>query len=152
MGKCGYRRDRGNSGYDNLNVYGKNHGHADGYAAHARAYVHTPGEQDGYAHRGACGSLYEWRIFAIIYAVLFTVLALAGGWLWGLIFGAVHGVFAGLVMGMMPMVHPRMGQGKELPSPGLFAKNISPLAPMGLIMLHLVYGAIVGAIYVVPLH
>jgi hypothetical protein len=89
-------------------------------------------------------------IFAILYAVLFAVLGLSGGWFWGLIFGAVHGVMAGLVMGMMPAVHPRMGPGKELPSPGLFAKNISPLAPMGLIMLHLVFGVIVGALYVAP--
>ncbi len=86
-------------------------------------------------------------IFALIYATLFTVLGLAG-WTWGLVFGAVHGVMAGLVMGMMHLVHPNMGPGKELPALGLFAKNISPMAPAGLIMLHLVYGAIVGAIYV----
>ncbi len=86
-------------------------------------------------------------IFAIIYAVLFAAFGLAGGWLWGLIFGAVHGVMAGLVMGMMHVVHPNMGPGKELPALGLFARNISPMAPVGLIMLHLVYGAIVGAIY-----
>jgi Family of unknown function (DUF6789) len=85
-------------------------------------------------------------IFAIIYAFLFTVLGHAG-WIWGLVFGAVHSVFAGIVLGMMPLVHPRVGPGKELPSPGIFAKNISSMAPMGLIMLHLVYGAIVGAIY-----
>ena len=91
-------------------------------------------------------------IFAIIYAAVFAAVGLAGGWFWGLIFGAVHGVIAGLVMGMMPIVHPRMGPGKELSPPGLFAKNISPMAPMGLLMLHLVYGAIIGALYVVPLH
>lgn len=85
-------------------------------------------------------------IFAVIYALLFTVLGRAG-WTWGLVFGAVHGVMAGLAMGMMHVVHPNMGPGKELPVLGLFAKNISPMAPAGLIMLHLVYGAIVGAIY-----
>ena len=85
-------------------------------------------------------------IFAIIYALLFTVLGHAG-WAWGLVFGGVHGVMAGLVMGMMHVVHPNMGPGKELPDLGLFARNISPMAPAGLIMLHLVYGAIVGAIY-----
>ncbi len=86
-------------------------------------------------------------IFSIIYAVLFTALGLSGGWRWGLIFGAVHSVLAGVVLGMMPLVHPRVGPGKELPAPGLFAKNISPMAPVGLIMLHLVFGAIVGALY-----
>jgi hypothetical protein len=50
-------------------------------------------------------------------------------------------------MGMMHVVHPNMGPGKELPTLGLFAKNISSMAPAGLIMLNLVYGAIVGAIY-----
>lgn len=85
-------------------------------------------------------------IFAVIYAFLFTVLGVSG-WTWGLVFGAVHGIMAGTVMGMMHVVHPNMGPGKELPALGLFAKNISPMAPAGLIMLHLVYGAIVGAIY-----
>jgi len=85
-------------------------------------------------------------IFAVIYALLFTVLGV-GGWTWGLIFGLVHGVMAGLVIGMMHLVHPNMGPGKELPALGLFARNISPMAPAGLVMLHLVYGAIVGAIY-----
>ncbi len=85
-------------------------------------------------------------IFAVIYAFLFTLLGVAG-WTWGLVFGAVHGVMAGLVMGMMHVVHPNMGPGKELPALGLFARNISPMAPAGLIMLHLAYGAIVGAIY-----
>ncbi len=85
-------------------------------------------------------------IFAVIYAFLFTVLGVSG-WTWGLVFGAVHGIVAGTAMGMMHVVHPNMGPGKELPALGLFAKNISPMAPAGLIMLHLVYGAIVGAIY-----
>ncbi len=87
-------------------------------------------------------------IFAVLYAIVFAALSLAG-WTWGLVFGAVHGFMAGLVMGMMPLVHPNMGPGKELPDPGFFAKNISPMAPAGLIILHLVYGTIVGAIYAV---
>jgi hypothetical protein len=100
---------------------------------------------------GLTAHLMNGVIFALIYAALFGVFVLTGGWLWGLIFGAAHGMLAGLTMAMIPKVHPRVGPGKELPSPGLFARNISPMAPMGLIMLHLAYGAVVGSIYVVPL-
>jgi hypothetical protein len=85
-------------------------------------------------------------VFAVIYAFLFTILSLSG-WTWGLVFGAVHGIVVGIAMGMMHAVHPNMGPGKELPALGLFARNISSMAPVGLIMLHLVYGAIVGAVY-----
>ena len=85
-------------------------------------------------------------IFAVMYAYLFAVLGVSG-WTWGLGFGLVHGIMAGTAMGMMHLVHPNMGPGKAIPALGLFAKNINRMAPVGLIMLHLVYGAIVGAIY-----
>jgi hypothetical protein len=44
---------------------------------------------------------------------------------------------AGFVMGMMQVMHPKMGPGNELSAPGLFAKNINPMTPGGLITLFL---------------
>lgn len=58
-------------------------------------------------------------------------------------------MYMGRAMGMK-MDMPRMGEGKVLPPPGFFGKNYGGMIPFGIIMLHLVYGAIVGAIYSVP--
>jgi hypothetical protein len=107
-----------------------------------------PGNKMGTYIVGLMAHFMNGVIFAVLYAVLFAALGLAG-WTWGLVFGAAHGIMAGFIMGMISLVHPNMGPGKELPAPGLFAKDISPMAPAGLIMLHLVYGAIVGAVYTV---
>ena len=63
-------------------------------------------------------------VFAIIYVLLFNLFGIAPGWLWGAIFGAAHGVLAGLAFGMMPALPPRMGDGEELPTPGVFGHNL----------------------------
>jgi hypothetical protein len=86
-------------------------------------------------------------IFAIIYALVFNLLGVDPSWLWGGVLGAVHGVVAGVSLGMMPLMHPRMGPGKELPSPGMFGKDLGTMVPMGVIMLHVVFGIVVGIIY-----
>lgn len=86
-------------------------------------------------------------IFAIIYALLFDLFNIDPSWLWGALFGAVHGIIDGAAMGMVPMVHPRMGAGKELPAPGLYGRNLGRMVPIGFIVLHIVFGAVVGGIY-----
>jgi hypothetical protein len=79
--------------------------------------------------------------------LLFAALRIAPSWQWGALFGAVHGVLAGLAFGMMPALHPRMGDGEELPAPGLFGHNLGAAVPMAIILLHVVFGAVVGGVY-----
>jgi hypothetical protein len=87
-------------------------------------------------------------IFAIVYVLLFAALGLTPSWLWGAIFGAVHAGLAGLAMGMMPALPPRLGDRAALPAPGLFGRNLGAVAPMAIIiMLHVVYGSVVGGVY-----
>jgi hypothetical protein len=86
-------------------------------------------------------------IFAIMYVLLFNGFGIAPSWQWGALFGAVHGVLAGLFFGMMPAIHPRMGNGEELPGPGLFGHNLGGAVPMAIIVLHVVFGAVVGGVY-----
>lgn len=86
-------------------------------------------------------------VFAIVYVLLFDAFGIEPSWLWGSVFGVIHGVIAGVAMGMMPAMHPRMGPGKELPSPGLFGRKLSAMAPVGIIVLHIIFGAVVGGIY-----
>jgi len=86
-------------------------------------------------------------LLAIIYGVIFSLLNLRGGWIWGAIFGVVHAVLAGMFMAMMPAMHPRMGPGQELRPPGLFGRNYGTMVPVGLVMMHVIYGALVGGLY-----
>jgi hypothetical protein len=85
-------------------------------------------------------------VFAAVYALVFEGLDIDPTWLWGALFGAVHGILAGMAMGMMPAMHPRMGVGQELPDPGVFGRNLGAMIPVAILSLHLVFGAIVGAI------
>jgi hypothetical protein len=94
--------------------------------------------------------------FLIVYAALFDAFGLEDGLAgWGALFGLVHGVIAGMAMGMMGMMHPRMaraaagGGGGSIPDPGLFAVHVAAMAPMAVLVMHVIYGAVGGAIYAV---
>jgi hypothetical protein len=74
--------------------------------------------------------------------------------LFGLLLGALHGTFAGgaLVNVILPAVHPRMGtpstDSEEAPllePPGLLLRNYGNWTVGLTLLLHLAYGAIVGA-------
>ncbi len=65
---------------------------------------------------------------------------------WGLLFGLVHWAVVGMALGMLPMMHPRIRDG-EIEAPGFYALRYPPLTAMGFLMLHLVFGVIVGALY-----
>jgi hypothetical protein len=86
--------------------------------------------------------------FAAVYVLVFDVLNIDPTWLWGAVFGAVHGVVAGVAMGMgmMPTMHPRMGEGQALPTPSMFGKNFGTMVPAAIIVLHIMYGTMVGAV------
>ncbi len=86
-------------------------------------------------------------VFAVVYALLFDAFGIDPNWLWGAVFGAVHGVIAGMVFGMMPAMHPRMGRGEVLEAPGRFGGNYGAMVPMGVLLLHVVFGAVVGWVY-----
>ena len=86
-------------------------------------------------------------IFAIIHAGLYTAFGLSSGLvLWGLLFGAVHWVIVGMGMGMMPMMHSMIKSG-DMDAPGAFAKNLPMMNVMGFLMVHLIFGLVVGATY-----
>ncbi len=65
---------------------------------------------------------------------------------WGLLFGVGHWAIVGMALGMMPLMHPRIRSG-EIDAPGFYALGYPPMTAMGFLMLHLVYGVIVGALY-----
>ena len=86
-------------------------------------------------------------VFGLIHGGVFAALdidsAEAG---WGLLFGVAHWVVVGMALGMMPMMHPRMRSG-EIDEPGFYALRFPLMTAIGFLMLHLVFGVIVGALY-----
>jgi hypothetical protein len=65
---------------------------------------------------------------------------------WGLLFGLAHWAAAGMAVGMLPLMHPRIRDG-DMQAPGFYALSYPPMTAMGFLMLHLIFGVIVGALY-----
>lgn len=86
-------------------------------------------------------------LIGIIYAVGFEYITKASSWLIGAGFGIVHWLIAGVFLGMMSMMHPLMQAGGELAPPGFFATNFGMFSIIAVLVLHVIYGAIVGLIY-----
>ncbi len=76
----------------------------------------------------------------------------SGEGLWvGALLGLGHAAVVGVALGMMPMVHPRLRtasrQGEDLlDAPGFFGMNYPLPTVMGFLMLHVLFGVIVGVI------
>jgi hypothetical protein len=91
--------------------------------------------------------------FASIYFAVFLAIDESSWWL-GALFGLVHGAFAGsaLVNILLPLVHPRMGSTASaagsrplLEPPGFLMLNYGASTPAVTLVVHVAYGAIVGA-------
>jgi hypothetical protein len=92
------------------------------------------------------------QVFALIYYAIFAAID-ESGWLLGALFGFVHAVFAGtaLVNVLLPAVHPRMGTPSTaadssplLEPPGFLMLNYGRSTPLVTVVVHVVYGSIVG--------
>jgi hypothetical protein len=87
---------------------------------------------------------------ALIYAWAFEHITHRAGWLLGAGFGIVHAIIGGMVMGMMPMMHPRMPN--PIMPPGAFMSSMGTMGVVAEFVLHMVYGAVVGAMYGAVVH
>jgi hypothetical protein len=95
-------------------------------------------------------------IFALVYGLFFENTHRATWW-----FGAMIGVMQGVIvvvaiLPLLPGVHPRMVsdfRGPEptrlLEPPGFLATNYGRMTPVVTILAHAIYGAIIGAFYIV---
>jgi hypothetical protein len=100
---------------------------------------------------GSIAQFVNGLLFALIYAAVFEATGRAG-WLFGLGLGAVHAALAGgLVTTVLPAIHPRMGSAwsdaRETPllePPGFMLFNYGRRTAAVTLLLHLVYGTIVG--------
>lgn len=83
-------------------------------------------------------------LIALIYAWGFEHVTHRAGWTMGVAFSIIHIIIGGVFMGMMPMMHPRM---PPMNPPGAFMANLGAMGVVAFVMLHMIYGAIVGAMY-----
>jgi hypothetical protein len=90
--------------------------------------------------------------FALLYYAVFRAIGEASWWL-GALFGIAHALFAGtaLVNLLLPLVHPRMATSSTaadstplLEPPGFMLLNYGASTPIVMVVVHLIYGAIVG--------
>ena len=85
--------------------------------------------------------------FALIHVGFYSAFGLENNLvLWGLLFGVVHWTVAGMGMGMMPMMHLGIKNG-TIEAPGFFAMSYPMMTSVGFLMLHLVFGVVVAAVY-----
>ncbi|HET7788848.1 MAG TPA: hypothetical protein VIR81_02275 [Myxococcales bacterium] len=93
------------------------------------------------------------QLFALLYLAIFHALG-QGGVLRGAFIGLVHSAVVLLVvMPLLPSIHPRMAslhQGptelRQLEPPGPFALHYGVSTPLVVILSHIVFGALVGAL------
>ncbi|WP_412063490.1 hypothetical protein [Rubrivirga sp. IMCC45206] len=97
-----------------------------------------------------------WIVGFVLHLVISGLIALAYAWAFenvlhranagaGMLVALVHIVVAGVFMGLMPMVHPLVPE--MMPGPGFFMLNLGAMGLVAFVLLHLIYGAIVGAMY-----
>lgn len=102
-------------------------------------------------------------VFGLAHGAVFSAAGIGSAYAaWGLLFGLVHWAIAGTMLGLMPLMHLRIRyEGRRLVAaaagnphpeqlldpPGFFALNYPPLTAVGFLMLHLVFGVVVGALY-----
>lgn len=86
-------------------------------------------------------------MFAIIHTALYQAFNLESGLVgWGVLFGGAHWLVVGMGLGMLATMHPLMRSG-EMEAPGAFAIR-SPIGTrMGFLMVHLLFGLVVGLVY-----
>jgi len=98
----------------------------------------TAGVALGTAAQLAMGGVFAWG-----YDAAFVMSSLRPGVATGAGLGLLHGAVAGAFLGAVPAVHPRVPE--QHPDPGAFLHRRGGGTAVGLLALHVLYGALVGA-------
>lgn len=82
---------------------------------------------------------------ALLYGLGFEYVSHRSGALPGVVFSLIHIVVGGLFMGAIPGIHPMVPE--VMAAPGAFMANIGDLGVIAFVVLHAIYGAVVGVMY-----
>jgi hypothetical protein len=83
-------------------------------------------------------------LIGVLYGLGFEFITKRADWRTGVVFSLLHTVIAGLFLTALPSIHPLIPE--ELPAPGLMMANLGAMGVILFIKMHVIYGAIVGAI------
>lgn len=84
-------------------------------------------------------------LIGLLYAIGFKTLTRRANALIGAGFSLIHTILAGLFLLVLPRIHPLIPE--QVASPGAFLVNLGTWAVLFFVVIHVVYGATVGAIY-----
>ena len=86
-------------------------------------------------------------VIALFYTGILESIGAISGWLTGGIIGLFHALIIGsLVMPMIGTIHPVIRAGK-MEAPGFFAINKGQASPIYIIIGHIIFGSVLGAVY-----
>ena len=86
-------------------------------------------------------------VFALIHVVLYDAFDINSSFAaWGILFGLGHAVISGIGFGMMPTMHRGIKDG-IVDAPGFMAVNYPSVTTSGFVMVHVLFGVLVGAFY-----
>ena len=97
-------------------------------------------------------------LIALLYAWGFEHVSHRAGWRTGLLFSLAHIGIAGVFMGaVLPAMHRLVPETMPMPAysmatPGYFMLNLGLLGVLAFVMLHAIYGGVVGTLYGPVLH
>lgn len=92
-------------------------------------------------------------LIACLYAIGFEYLLSRANWIMGAGLAVIHLILGGLFLGTLGDWHPLMvppplpAPAGYLMAPGIFALNFGQFTAIALVVVHLIFGAMVGSIY-----
>jgi hypothetical protein len=95
---------------------------------------------------GAGVSIATSAVVGLLYAIGFEHLIHTTGLVAGIGLAAIHTIISGLALAALPLVHPLM-KIQLWNKPGIFKSNLGLLDAGAFVLLHLLFGAIVGLLY-----
>jgi hypothetical protein len=84
-------------------------------------------------------------LIAFLYAAGFEYITHSASASIGATFSIIHILIGGFMMGLIPLLHPMIPE--MMPAPGAFLAGLGVAGVIEFIVLHLVYGILVGAMY-----
>jgi hypothetical protein len=84
-------------------------------------------------------------LFGVLYGFLFERVWDHGGATTGMLLAVIHAALIGIAVGLTPQFHPLVPQ--QMADPGPYFSGLGVLGVITFFLVHLVYGAIVGAGY-----
>jgi hypothetical protein len=120
---------------------------------HMLGTMFTPNRDRAKVHGVLLHFLNGWA-FSIVYIVAFHTAHIFTWW-FGALLGLLHGAFvAAVALPVMPGVHPRMASelrgptvGRQLEPPGFLGLNYGVRTPISVLIAHVAFGALLGALY-----